>query len=150
MFNRRLYLFFYELPIRTYLVIVYLLCLVQLSCDLMDCSSPGPSVHGISQAKILEWVSISSFRGSSWTRNQTWVSCIGRQILYHWATREARLFVYFVLLLECWYFSNQFLRTFISFVLPFLWQTVFNSTKYFSEQKVNIYMPQDHSFWLNV
>ena len=37
---------------------------VQL-CDLMDCSPPGPSVHGISQARILERVAISFFRGSS-------------------------------------------------------------------------------------
>ena len=38
-------------------------------CDLMDCSPPGSSVHGISQARILEWVAISSFRGSSQTRD---------------------------------------------------------------------------------
>ena len=40
----------------------------------------GPSVHGISQARILEWV--SSSRGSSQTRGQTCISCIGRQVLY--------------------------------------------------------------------
>ena len=34
-------------------------------CDLMDCSSPGSSVHGIFQARILEWVAVSSSRGSS-------------------------------------------------------------------------------------
>ena len=34
-------------------------------CDPMDCSPPGSSVHGILQARILEWVAISSFRGSS-------------------------------------------------------------------------------------
>ena len=34
-------------------------------CDPMDCSPPGPSVHGISQARILEWVAISFSRGSS-------------------------------------------------------------------------------------
>ena len=36
-------------------------------CDLMDCSPPGSSVHGILQARILEWVAISSSRGSSWS-----------------------------------------------------------------------------------
>ena len=49
-------------------------------------------VHGIFQARTLEWVAISSSRGSSWPRNQTQVSCIpctGRQILYHSATWEA-------------------------------------------------------------
>ena len=40
----------------------------------------APSVHGISQARILEWVSISFSRGSSWPRDKTCVSCIGRWI----------------------------------------------------------------------
>ena len=42
----------------------------------MDCSPPGSSVHGISQARILEWVAISFSRGSSQPRNQTQVSCM--------------------------------------------------------------------------
>ena len=46
------------------------------SCDPMDCSLPGSSVHGILQARILEWVAISFSRGSSWPRNRTPVSCI--------------------------------------------------------------------------
>ena len=58
-------------------------------CDPMDCSLPGSSVHGISQARTLEWVAVSYSRGSSWPRDQICVSCIGRQILHHWATREA-------------------------------------------------------------
>ena len=45
-------------------------------CDPMDCSLPGSSVCGILQARILEWVAISSSRGSSPPRDQTWVSCI--------------------------------------------------------------------------
>ena len=55
-------------------------------CDPMDCSPPGSSVRGISQARILEWADISSTRGSSWHRDQTlvsYVSCTGRQVLYH-------------------------------------------------------------------
>ena len=43
----------------------------------------------MSQARMLEWVAISFSRGSSWLRNWTHVSCIGRRILHHWATREA-------------------------------------------------------------
>ena len=54
----------------------------------MDCSPPGFSVHGISQARILEWVAISFSMESSQPRDWTRVSCIGRRILYHWATRE--------------------------------------------------------------
>ena len=42
----------------------------------MDCSLPGSSVHGIFQARILEWVAISFSRGSSWPRNWTGVSCV--------------------------------------------------------------------------
>ena len=45
-------------------------------CDPMDCSLPGLSDHGIFQAKVLEWVAISSSRGSSQPGDQTWVSCI--------------------------------------------------------------------------
>ena len=41
----------------------------------MDCSLPGSSAHEILQARILEFVAISSFRGSSQSRNQTWISC---------------------------------------------------------------------------
>ena len=61
-------------------------------CDPMDCSLPGSSVRGIFQARTLEWVAMSSSWRSSWARYQTHVSCIGRQILYHWATWEASLF----------------------------------------------------------
>ena len=58
-------------------------------CNPIDCSPPGSSVHGIVLARILEWVAISSSRGSSWPRDWTHVSCNGRWILYHWATWEA-------------------------------------------------------------
>ena len=59
----------------------------------MNCSLPGPWVQGISQARILEWVAISFSRGSSQPRDQTHVSCIGKQIFYHWATREAPIYL---------------------------------------------------------
>ena len=59
-----------------------LLSHVQL-CYPMDWSLPGFSVHWILQARILEWVTISFSRGSSWPRVRTCVSCIGRQILYN-------------------------------------------------------------------
>ena len=61
--------------------------------DPTDCSPPGSSVHGILQARILEWVAISSYRGSAPPRDQThisYVSCTGKQILYHQATWEAQ------------------------------------------------------------
>ena len=62
------------------------------TCDLEDSSLPGSSVHGISQARMVVWVPISFARGYSWPRNQipvSYFSCIGWQVLYHWATREA-------------------------------------------------------------
>ena len=51
-----------------------------LLCNPMDCSPPGPSVHGISQARILEWVAICSSRGSSRPKGGIPVSCIS----LHW------------------------------------------------------------------
>ena len=56
----------------------------------MGYSLPGSSIHGISQARILEWVAISFSRGSSQPRDQICVSCIGKWVLYHWVTREAQ------------------------------------------------------------
>ena len=47
----------------------------------MDCSPPGSSVHGIFQARILEWVAIAFPRGSSWPRGWTRVSCIAGRFL---------------------------------------------------------------------
>ena len=44
--------------------------------DPMDCSLPGSSVHGILQARVLEWVAVSFSRGSSQPRDRTRVSCI--------------------------------------------------------------------------
>ena len=57
----------------------------------MDCSSPDFSVHRILQARMLEWVAISFSRGSSQSGDRTRVSCIGRRLLYHWASREAHM-----------------------------------------------------------
>ena len=64
-------------------------CVCAQSCptvhDPLDCSPPGFSVHGIFQARILEWVVISSSRGSSQPRDRTHVSCIScisRRVLY--------------------------------------------------------------------
>ena len=54
-----------------------------------DCRLPGSSVHGISQARTLEWVAISFSRGSTWPRDWTQVSCIAGRFFTSWATREA-------------------------------------------------------------
>ena len=57
--------------------------------DPMDCSLTGFSVHGILQAITLQWVAIPFSRGSSRTRDRTWVSCIAGGFFTAWATREA-------------------------------------------------------------
>ena len=65
---------------------------VPLFRNFMDCSPPDSSVRGISQARTLEWVVIPSTRGSFRLRDQnhnSCISCIGKWILYHWATWEA-------------------------------------------------------------
>ena len=54
-------------------------------CDPRDCSLPGSSVHGILQARILEWVAISFSRGSSWTSDRTQVSFIAGRFFTIWA-----------------------------------------------------------------
>ena len=58
-------------------------------CNLLDCSLPGSSIHGIFWAGVLEWVAIPFSRGSSWPRDQTLVSCIAGRCFTVWATRES-------------------------------------------------------------
>ena len=57
-------------------------------CDPTDCSLPGFSIHGIFQARVLEWIAISFSRGSSWLRDRTQVSRIVNRHFTIWATRE--------------------------------------------------------------
>ena len=63
-------------------------------CDLMDCGLPGSSIHGILQARILEWVAVPSSRGSSWRRDWTrpHVSWIAGRFFTTSATWEAFLY----------------------------------------------------------
>ena len=71
-----------------YLVVVVVLVTQSCPtlCDPMDCGLLGSSNHGILQARILELVAMPSSRGSSPFRDQilmSYISCIGRQVLYH-------------------------------------------------------------------
>ena len=59
-------------------------------CDPVNCSLPGFSVHGILQARILEWVAITFSSGSSRPRDQMWVSRIAGRCFTLWAIRELR------------------------------------------------------------
>ena len=69
-------------------VVVESLCHIRL-CDPLVPSPPVSSVHGISQVEILEWVAISSSRGSSAPRDLTHISCIAGRFSTDWATRKA-------------------------------------------------------------
>ena len=57
-------------------------------CNPMDCSLPGSSIHEILQARILEWVALLFFRGSSQPKDQTRVPCITGSFFTIWATRD--------------------------------------------------------------
>ena len=62
-------------------------------CNPMECNSPGYSVHGFLQARILEWVDISSSRGSFQPRDWTWVSHVAGRFFTIWVTRSSLLWV---------------------------------------------------------
>ena len=83
------------------------------SCVPLDCSPPGSSVHGILQARILEWVVIPFSRGSSWPRDRTPVSCIAGRFFTVWATREAWLnytYVYFFMFFPWWFITEYWMQ----------------------------------------
>ena len=87
----------------SYSCLVAKLCLTLLWP--MDCNLPGSIVHGISQARILEWVTVSFSSGSSWPKDWTLVSCTGRRIPCHWAIREAQLLWKYLLWRQITYFT---------------------------------------------
>ena len=70
---------------KSWKVLVAQLC--QTFCDSMDCNLPGSSVHGIPQARILQWVAIPFSRRSSWPWDWTPVSCIAGRFFTIWATK---------------------------------------------------------------
>ena len=73
----------YDLPLFSHEVVAN-------SCEPMDYNPPGSSVHGILQAKILEWVAIYFSRGYFWLGNPTWVSCTAGRFFTNLAVREAQ------------------------------------------------------------
>ena len=89
---------------------------VQL-CNPMDCGPSGFFVHGISQARIPEWVAISCSSGAFRLKDQTCVSsasCIGRQILYHctsWGSLSQDMLSYKHLYCSRIYFHHSFILT---------------------------------------
>ena len=102
----------------------------------VDCSPPGSSVRGIFPVRMLEWGAMSSSRGSSQPKDWTHVSCIGRWILYHWATREV-----------IWYpFPWQITcSTMLCFLVSVFWLWIFWATKH---SDFNLYFHIFFSVWL--
>ena len=94
-------------------------------CDPMDPTPPGSSVHGIFQARILEWVAISFSRRSSRPKDWTWVSSIVSRHFTIWATKED-LSLYMITK-RCRY----------SLVLPFIWSD-FHDLRYLSKGALDI------------
>ena len=118
-------------------------------CDPMDYSLPGFSVQGILQARILEWVAISISRGSSWSKNQTWVSCITSRFFTIWAKlrnpvvwcSSTGFALFSQLVLWCHIHKNTIKslprpmsRSFLRFLLGVLW---FQILQVFYQFKVN-------------
>ena len=88
----------------------------------MDCSLPGSSVHGIILARLLEWVAISSVRGSSGPRDQTFISCpaLAGEFFTNSATWEADNFPCGAIGKEMRLISSPRTPTLLSCSSPFL------------------------------
>ena len=126
-FHERTLFFLKTLPVKVYFSnhviysIKFSVCVCAQSCPTLcnplDYSPPGSSVHGIFQAGVLAWVTISFSGRSSSPRDRTcvsFISCIGRWILYHWATWESHKIDVLVNLSSCVTITiNQFYNTFI-------------------------------------
>ena len=119
----------------------------------MNCSPPSSSVHGILQARTLEWVAIPFSRGSSRPREQTCVSCTAGRFFTIWATREAQIHTYLHLILQVFLaptsFSRYYLASFLAFIEKFLKRAVdiycFNCCLFFLS---GILSNQISSLWL--
>ena len=89
--------------------------------DPMDCSLPGSSVHGIFQARVLEWVAISFSRGSSRRRDWTQVSHTAGRCFTLWATREGEIKITILIkLLVIWQRFHCCYRSSFNLLLGFL------------------------------
>ena len=108
------------------------------SCDPTGCSPPGSSVHGILQARILEWVVMPSSRGSSWPRDWThvsYVSCTGRWVLTSRKEKSKTQWLY------GWILPNVLRRTDTRGVIPARWQ----NRSFLSSSP-----PTGHQLWLSL
>ena len=103
----------------------------------MDCSPPGSSVHGISQARILEWIAIFFSGGSSESRDQIHISCIGSCILYHWATREPP--TYDIIVEHLPKLRNQHWYITLNYIPDFIWMSSVSPLRSFLKKFFNLW-----------
>ena len=126
-------------------------------CDSMDCSPPGSYVHGIFQARILEWVAISFSGGSSWPRDWTHVFCsswFGRQFFTHCATWEAHwdstyIPIYVVGKGWLWLIESETFcfQTAMFRVLTALWQTCSTFLQFFINCYSKFFRTWEREVW---
>ena len=102
------------------------------------CNLPGSSVHGIFQARILEWVAISFSRGSSQHRNRAQTSCIADRLFTDWATREASISVSGVIYFSPIFPTATYYKMFKRKVNRLAWNQSF---------LVSISMSKHHAIW---
>ena len=122
---------------------VFIAQLCPTLCDPMDCSLPAFSAHGISQSRILKWVTIPFSKGSSQPRDGTQVSCTEGRFFTIWTTRET--FCIPSSVQKCTLYSVQkfheneiyqdLLPSLYQFLLPFIWENQFLSQICFLEKQ---------------
>ena len=95
---------------------------VGILCDPMDCSLPGSPVHGISKARILEWVAISSSRGSSRARDRNCISCIAGRFFTTASLGKPIIPMAIAISYTCNFFPpfSSFINLFIKYLLSIL------------------------------
>ena len=106
-------------------VCVWVTQLCPTLCDPTDCNPPGSSVHGILQARILEWVASPFSRGSSWPRDRTLISCITGRVFTIWATGRSLPQEYIIIL-------NNFSLFFLPVLLRYNWHTAWYKFKVYN------------------
>ena len=107
------FIIFYSDKQNSSLTILESLSRVHLFCDPMDCSPPGSSVRGISQARILEWDCCFFPQGIFLTQGSNLYLPHRQVILYHWATNEDQL-TQCLVFLRCYVTSSELLIFFFS------------------------------------
>ena len=114
----------------------------------MACNLPDSSVHGIFQARILEWIAISFFRGSPQPRDWTRVFCITGRFFTIWATGKFLLFLCIVHLRRPPYLSLLFFGTLLQLGISFPFSLAFHSSSLLSYSSSDNHLASLHFFFL--